>query len=236
MMPNLSIRSDLPEKMDDLAAPQDELRQNLRELEVINKYLGGYSVVLDALKKLHWPAKKMTIMDLGCGGGDMLRAIAEWGDRRQIRSRLVGVDLNPVMIAYAKEASTKFPAIEYMLANVFDESLLMERADIVICSLFCHHFKDDELVTLLQRMAAIAGTAIIVNDLHRHWYAYYSISILTALFSKTYMVKHDARLSVARAFTRSDWVRILKAAGVKNYTLKWRWAFRWELIIHTSQQ
>jgi len=233
---NLSIRSNLPEKMDDLSAPEGELRQNLRELEVINKYLGGYSVVLGALRQLKWPTKKMTIMDLGCGGGDMLRAIAEWSRRREMQTRLVGVDLNPVMIAYAKEASVKFPGIEYMQANVFDDALLMERADIVICSLFCHHFKDEELITLLQQMAALAGTTVIINDLHRHWFAYYSISILTALFSKTYMVKHDARLSVARAFTRHEWIGILKSAGIKNYSLKWRWAFRWELIIHTSDK
>ncbi len=230
-MIDLSKRSNLPEKMDDLNAPEKELRQNLRELEVINNLLGGYSVVLGALNSLNLQGKKLSVMDLGCGGGDMLRAVANWAKKKNKDVKLLGIDLNPVMISYAKAASSQLPDIEFRLANVFDDKLLNEKPDIVICSLFCHHFEDEQLVALLKRMTQLADKAVIVNDLHRDSIAYYAISILTSIFSKTYMVRYDAKLSVARAFKRSEWRAILAKAGVTNYTLKWRWAWRWELII-----
>lgn len=234
-MIDLSVRSLLPEKMDDLNAPENELKQNLIELEVINKFLGGYSVVLEALNKFS-TTKELKITDLGCGGGDTLRAIAKWAKKKNISVELVGIDLNPVMISYAQKASEAYPEIRYNVANIFDENLLKERPDIVVCSLFCHHFDDEQLIGLLKRMKLMAGTAVIINDLHRHWLAYYGISILTSLFSKTYMVKHDARLSVAKAFTRNEWASLLASAGIHHYSLKWRWAWRWELIIPNQQK
>ena len=98
------------------------------------------------------------------------------------------------------------------------------------CSLFCHHFTDDELVTLLRQWRAQAQVAVIINDLHRHWLAYHSIKWLTRLLGGSYLVRHDAPLSVARAFRRKDWVALLARAGITRYELRWRWAFRWQVI------
>jgi len=81
-------------------------------------------------------------------------------------------------------------------------------------------------------MNELANKAIVINDLHRHWFAYYSIKMLTKLFSKTYIVKHDGPLSVARALTKSEWEQVLNEAGVTNYSITWRWAFRWLIVIH----
>jgi 2-polyprenyl-3-methyl-5-hydroxy-6-metoxy-1,4-benzoquinol methylase len=233
-MPDLSVRSNLPEKMDDPAAPEKELRQNLRELETINKLLGGYQVVLNALGLLTWPDKPVHIVDYGCGGGDMLRKIGAWAKLHRKQVRLSGIDLNPVMIRYAMETSGTSDNIKYYLGDVMADTAVNHPADIIICSLFCHHMSDEQLIKLLPHMRQTATKTVIINDLHRHWFAYYAISILTFFFSKTYMVKHDARLSVARSFKRNDWKHILRLAGIEQYTLKWRWAFRWELIIPCS--
>ncbi|MEQ9414600.1 MAG: SAM-dependent methyltransferase, partial [Cyclobacteriaceae bacterium] len=67
-----------------------------------------------------------------------------------------------------------------------------------------------------------------------HWFAYHSIRLLTKWFSKSPMVQFDAPVSVLRAFHRSDIISILKDAGINNYSLKWKWAFRWQLIIPAS--
>jgi len=233
-MPDFSVRSTLLEKMDEPDIPEHELRQNLRELETVNTLLGGYSVVLNALSRMQWGSEPVRIMDMGCGGGDMLRAISKWAKQKGYNVSLTGIDYNPVMIQYATEHSQGYKNIDYRHLSIFDEQLLKERTDIIVCSLFCHHFKNEELIPLLKRMKNIATKAIIVNDLHRHWFAYYAISILTSIFSKTYLVKHDAKLSVARAFNRKDLEEIMKAADIAHYSLNWRWAWRWELIINIS--
>jgi SAM-dependent methyltransferase len=230
-MTDLKSRSTLPEKMDGPDVPEYETRQALKELEVVNKFLGGYNVVLHALGKLDWPAREVTILDLGCGGGDMLRSIAGWAEKRQVKVKLIGVDWNPVMTAYATENSKGLDNVSFKTLSVFDDELLKEKADITISSLFCHHFENRELVDLLSRMYRLANYAVVINDLHRHWFAYHSIKILTAIFSKTYLVKYDAPLSVARAFTKGEWQDILLEAGITNYCLNWKWAWRWELVI-----
>lgn len=229
-MPDFSVRSSQKEIMDDPNAPEKELWQNLRELEVINTRLGGYNVIFDALNKIKLK-KHTTIVDIGSGGGDTLRAVAKWGRKRKLNLSLTGIDLNPVMIRYATTHSSTFPEISYRQHNIFDAVLGTEQADVVMCSLFCHHFAHHDLVRLLKRMSELSSGYVIINDLHRHWLAYYSIKLLTTIFSKTYVVKHDAPLSVARAFTSSDWENIMKEAGIEHYTIKWCWAFRWQVII-----
>ncbi len=230
-MPDFSTRTLLPEKMDQPGVAVHETRQALRELEVINKRLGGYHVILNALEQLEWNNEPVTIVDLGCGGGDMLRAIAQWADKKGRKVKLIGVDWNQVMTEYASELSNKFSNIGFRTMSVFDGTLITERADITMNSLFCHHFDNDELTELIRRMNSLASRAVIINDLHRHWFAYYSIKVITFLFSKTYLVRYDGPLSVARSLTRKEWKQVLASAGIENYTLKWMWAWRWQIII-----
>lgn len=230
-MPDFSVRTLLPEKMDQPGVDPVEIRQALHELEVINKLLGGYHVILDALEKIETPGHDFTIMDLGCGGGDMLRAISSWAEKKKFKVKLIGVDWNPVMIDYATSRSKNNSNIRFITMNVFDDELLNEKADITMNSLFCHHFDNRELIELIKRMYRLASKAVIINDLHRHWFAYYSIRLITKFFSKTFLVKYDGPLSVARSLTRREWKSILSSAGINNYRLRWMWAWRWQLII-----
>lgn len=230
-MPNLTIRANDTELMDLPTAGEIETRHALREIDTINHLLGGYNVIFDALDRLQWTDKTLTIVDLGCGGGDMLRAIADWALQRRRHVNLIGIDYNPVMTAYAREESVVFPNIHYRTMNVLDDRLMEEKADVIINSLFCHHFNQEQLVVLVRRMHQLASQAVIINDIHRHWFAYYSIKMLTWMFSRNALVRYDAALSVARSLTRAEWKSVLKEAGIENYSLRWMWAFRWQIII-----
>jgi 2-polyprenyl-3-methyl-5-hydroxy-6-metoxy-1,4-benzoquinol methylase len=234
-MPDFSKRSLLPEVMDQPEASEVETKQALHEIDVINNWLGGHGLILNALSKLDWPDDNVTILDLGCGGGGTLRTIATWAQNNKKRVKLIGVDRNKLMTTYAACLSESFSNIEYLTMSVFDPQLLEIRADITMNTLFCHHFTDDELVNLIHIMDRVTSHSIIINDLDRHWFAYYSIKVITALFSKTPMVKYDAPLSVARALTKSEWERILQKANVKNYSLRWKWAWRWQIIIPKTE-
>ena len=72
---------------------------------------------------------------------------------------------------------------------------------------------------------------MVISDLHRHWLAYYSIKYLTKWFSKSIMVQNDGPLSVMRGFRRREWIRIFEDSGIENYKIRWKWAFRWQIII-----
>lgn len=225
-------RSNETELMDDLNSEGPVIEQTLRELETINKWLGGNYVTIDAVQKLIGSnsREKWRIVDIGCGGGDILKIMAKWARKKNITAEFIGVDANPNVIAFAEANSAGFPEITYKAIDIFSEEFGALNADIITATLFTHHFTDDELVKLFKSMKNQATTGIAINDLHRHWFAYHSINLLTSLFSKSPMVKNDAGVSVLRSFRRSELLKILKKSGISNFSMRWMWAFRWQVV------
>lgn len=225
-MPSFSTRSLQKELLDADDIPFADIRRNMQELDFINTWLGGHAITLKGLKKL-LPAKnrELYVVEIGCGGGDNLRVIRDWLRTKDVNYRLAGIDINPDCIAFAKSElrneGIEFICSDYRLAS-FDHT-----PDIIFSSLFCHHFINDELVNMLQWMKANSRIGFFINDLHRHPLAYYSIKTLTSAFSKSYLVKNDAPLSVRRGFVRKEWKQIFREAGITKFDCRWEWAFRW---------
>lgn len=236
-MSRFSHRSDDLEIMDDLNCSGEVVHQTLRELDYINQWLGGNSVTLNGLEKLfqgvNFQNKVYSIADIGCGSGDMLKRMDRKLKEKNISASLTGVDANPNIVAFARNTFRSNPELSFASENILSEAFRKKQFDVAVATLFLHHFTNDELVEILRSLKNQARVGIVINDLHRHWLAYYSIKILTMIFSKSTMVKFDAPLSVLRGFTHNEWVEILKKADIKNYVLTWKWAFRWQLIIIT---
>ncbi|WP_245532632.1 methyltransferase domain-containing protein [Bernardetia litoralis] len=208
---NFKTRSYKKELMDDLDLASKDLKKNLDELEFINTTLGGYKVLTSALDMLYEENKidtktSVTLADIGSGGGDTLRQIAKWFDKKHIETKLTGIDANDFMINYAQNKSKKYPQINYEKLNVFDINSKNEnKYDWATMSLFCHHFTDEELILIFKNIQKLTSKGFIINDLHRNPIAYYSIYFLTRLFNGSYLVKNDAPLSVLRAFKKQNW-------------------------------
>jgi ubiquinone/menaquinone biosynthesis C-methylase UbiE len=238
-MPNLSYRSNEKELIDDLELDNDALRENLEELALINKYLGGNQVTISGLRKIipntnspiPNPQSPITIADLGCGGGDMLMIMANWAKKQSLNAQFIGIDANDFMINFAKKRTHNYQNISYLHQNIFSEEFKQHQFDIVTMTLFCHHFDDESLIKILQQFRKQTRLGIVINDIHRHWFAYHSIAWITKLFLKSYLVKNDAKLSVWRAFRRKDLENIIQKAGYTNYSIRWKWAFRWEVVL-----
>lgn len=222
-------RSDQKELLDLDDIPEQDLFQNLRELDFINHWLGGYQISFSALKKVADKRKKYTFVDIGCGGGDTLKRIEKWRTKRGYSIDLYGIDLKDVCVKYAEmhkgQSNTLFICDDYK--NMHRH---IEKIDIIHACLFCHHLSENELINLL-RFAAEHKAVLIINDLERNAIAYYAIKMLTYLFSKSYLVRNDAPLSVLRGFKKKEWVRIIQAAGIERFDLRNKWAFRHQIII-----
>ncbi len=233
-MPDFSVRSTEEEMMDDFSLGHEIIDPIMDELEVVNKLLGGYAVFFDAFKKIEIK-NGMTISDWGCGGGDSLRVIADWARKKDLDIKLIGVDATESAIEYAREKSKNYPEISYILSDVMSDKLLKNQFDVVISSLFTHHFPDENWIKLVQKMAECAVSYVIINDLHRHWFAYHSIGAITSVFSKSEMVKHDSKLSVLRSFKKTEIEKMLHRANLNIFTIDWKWAFRWQICIDTRK-
>ncbi|MEM9982805.1 MAG: methyltransferase domain-containing protein [Bacteroidota bacterium] len=228
-MINFNQRSYQQELLDQPDIPTPDLIRNLKELAFINTYLGGHNVTVKGLKKLLTePTRTYRLIDIGCGGGDTLKYIARWGRKKGLSLQLTGVDLKADCIAYAQEHCKDYPEIDFIQADYRDVTHL--QADVFTAALFCHHLPDDDLINLLRWMDTHAKVGFVINDLHRHSLAYYSIRWLTRWFSRSYLVKNDACLSVWRSFKKEDWRRYLAEVPSDKATITWQWAFRWLIV------
>lgn len=229
-------RSDQKELIDDLNCDGEELRQTLRELKTINQLLGGNHVTTNGINKLLQASslKEVTIADVGCGGGDMIRVMYDWSQKNNIDANFIGIDANPHTIGMAADNLRGLPEVHFEVADVFDHAFHKQQVDLVTCTLFIHHFRDEELVEMFRSFKSKATLGMVINDLHRHPLAFYSIKILTRLFSRSRLVINDAPISVLRGFRRKELENILKKAGWQKYTIRWHWAFRWQVVGFTS--
>lgn len=236
-MPDFAKRSTDIEIMDDLACTGEVVRQTLRELETINELLGGNYVTLNGLGKLLKTSydRPVEVVDLGCGSGDILRLIRKWSRKRGLDLNLTGIDANPFIVTYASYHTPSEYNIQYSAVDIFSEDFKAQRYDVVIGTLFFHHFTDEQLVAFFCQLKQQVRIGFVINDIHRHRLAYYSIKWLTRFFSRSAMVKFDAPLSVLRAFRKRELLLILKNAGITDYTIKWMWAFRWQVVVKTNQ-
>jgi 2-polyprenyl-3-methyl-5-hydroxy-6-metoxy-1,4-benzoquinol methylase len=224
------FRSMQKELLDSEDIPAAELFRNLRELDFINHWLGGYQITFGALKKVLKRGRKSHLVDIGSGGGDTLKRISKWNEKQCYALDLSGVDIKPVCIQYAESNQTD-KAIRFFCDDYRNIDQHIPEIDIIHASLFCHHLTDDQLVSLIQfsiRKKAI----LVINDLERNACAYYLIKFLTRLFSKSYLVKNDAPLSVSRGFKKHEWINVVRKAGAVKYSVKNRWAFRHEVIVY----
>jgi 2-polyprenyl-3-methyl-5-hydroxy-6-metoxy-1,4-benzoquinol methylase len=224
-------RSYEEELMDDLASSGDVIEQTLKELETINKLLGGNQVTTNGLNMLlHEKKSSVVIADLGCGGGDILKLVAKWAEKKGLAVDLIGFDANPHIIDYARENCKGLSNISFEVEDIFGEKFKQRKFDIILCTLFTHHFTNDALINIFKQFKQQVELGVVINDLHRHWVAYYSIKILTQLFSKSDMVKYDGPLSVKRSFKRNELLALLQSANIQHKHLSWQWAFRWQLV------
>jgi 2-polyprenyl-3-methyl-5-hydroxy-6-metoxy-1,4-benzoquinol methylase len=227
-------RSYQKELLDRNDIPFRDIRQNMKELNTINTYLGGHAITIKGLKKLIGNKKNITICEIGCGGGDNLKAINDWCKKKKITTRLIGIDINADCIAVAQETLSSCQT-ELLTADYTTISWTATPPDIIFSSLFCHHFTEQELEWMLKWMQGNARMGFFINDLHRHPLAYYSIKFITRLFSKSYLVKNDAPLSVQRGFSKAEWKTLLTQSGIANAIIRWKWAFRWLIVVKPPQ-
>ena len=229
---NLAKRSYLPELLDQDVIPFADIRQNLEELNFINRWLGGHGITVEGFKRLAGNRREISVCEIGCGGGDNLLAISRWCKTKNINLQTTGIDIKSECINFARSRSEFSDTCNWIISD-YKEVSFDVKPDIIFSSLFCHHFNEEGLVAQFKWMKENSKVGFFINDLQRNVIAYYSIKLLTRLLSKSYLVKHDAPLSVARGFHRRELIKLLNSAATPAASIEWKWAFRY-LILHSN--
>lgn len=238
-MVDTTHRSELPEIMDNFSMEGEILEDALDKIAGINQLLGGNKVTLDGVKKLlnSLTAKEkqeISILDVGCGNGDMLRVLADYAQHENLNFQLIGIDANACTVKHASRLSTDYKNITYECVDVFQESALSTPYDIILCTLTLHHFKDPELLHLLTIFRKNARIGIVINDLQRSALPYYLFIALCFVFRLNEMSKADGLISILRGFKRKDLEQYANQLKLINTSIRWKWAFRYQWIIPTT--
>jgi hypothetical protein len=234
MFIDTTYRSDATEIMDDFSMKGELLRDTLDKLGKINKWLGGNSVTMNGVEQLlknHTSEGAITIIDLGCGHGDMLRLLAEYGRKHNYKFKLIGIDANKDAIDYATELSSSYHEISFQNLDIFSEEFNNLNFDLALSTLFLHHFKSEDIEQLLKLLTSKATLGVVVNDLHRSKLAYGLFKLLGLVISNE-MIVQDGLTSILRAFKRKDLEEHAKQLQLKSQ-IRWKWAFRYQWLIKT---
>ena len=229
-----TFRTDLVESMDDFSMDNEGLVTALDDIARINQLLGGNSVTLEGVQYLikDFPKDKIiTIMDFGCGSGDMLRMLSKFGRENNLKFQLIGIDANEATIRHAENCSTEFDNITYLAEDIFLYDFSKYNIDIALITLTLHHFKDDEILKIMRFILNLVKNGIVVNDLQRSKLAYRLFQAIIFIFRLEKMTAEDGLISILRGFKREDLEKFSKDLGLKKYSIKWKWAFRYQWII-----
>jgi 2-polyprenyl-3-methyl-5-hydroxy-6-metoxy-1,4-benzoquinol methylase len=233
MFVNTRYRSTEQEIMDDLSMEGEMLRKTLDQIALINKRLGGNKATIAGLYTLLKTESKdavISIIDLGCGSGDMLRAVAGYGRKNKLNFKLTGIDANEYTVNYARKLSVNYPEISYTKLDVLTAEFSGIGFDIAIATLFLHHFTENEIEELLIPIVNKVSIGVVINDLHRSPAAYYLFKGIS-FFIKNPMVKKDGAISVLRGFKKNELISISKKLKNTVSSIHWKWAFRYQWII-----
>jgi SAM-dependent methyltransferase len=217
MTPDLTHRNRTAEWMDEPEADPRLVAKSLRYIRVINRLFRYTQATIGHLEQFsaRWaPGERITMVDLATGSADIPRAILRWADRRGFNVHVTGVDRHPTISREALNSSHD-PRLSIVRADALDLPFDDASFDYAITNMFTHHLDEEAVVQLLREMNRISRRGIVVADLERDPWAYRWISLFTLLANP--MVRHDARVSVAQAFTRAEVIALRDRAGV-GYT------------------
>jgi 2-polyprenyl-3-methyl-5-hydroxy-6-metoxy-1,4-benzoquinol methylase len=201
---------------------QSEYAGSLADIRKVNRFLGDIRAALKFFSSLASGMavsadRPIRVLDVATGSADIPVAIVKWARRRGIKVIVIAVDINPLAIREAAAVTRDFPEIKVVVSDGFALPFKDGSFDIVLCTKTLHHFGEEDTVRLLKEMDRVAAAGYILMDLRRSWVAWLLISVLTRLFSRNRLTRHDGPMSVLRSYTDAELGALADRAGLAGH-------------------
>lgn len=216
------------ERIDTGDYTSEEYDQFLREISLVNRFAGDNWTLRKTLLReiVRENLQSFSVLDVGAGSGELLRTIAKFARKQNRKARLSGLELNARSAAAILEESEKFAEIRAVRGDALNLPFANNSFDYAICSLFTHHFTDENIVRILNEMARVSSREIFVIDLHRHRTAYLLYKIFCVGFRISQLVRQDGALSILRSFKPSELEQIGRSAHLSEISVARHFPFR----------
>jgi 2-polyprenyl-3-methyl-5-hydroxy-6-metoxy-1,4-benzoquinol methylase len=233
----MKMRSSEKEKLDDLNLHGEPLHKALQSLEWVNRWFGNHRSVIKAIHRIYKKEEKpLRIIDLGCGGGDLVLAVARSLRQDKIEFTITGIDGNANTLAYAHKKCEAFPEIKFLPADILSNQFSLQPCDILISSHFMYHFTADALVDFLKSNSPAISTAFIFSELKRNRIAMRLFKFSHFLLPISKLAKEDGLLAIKGSFSEKEWLTILQQACIDTYRLQHVPLFRILLTIYPARK
>lgn len=222
-------RQHKPEILDGKSWNPEELRANFRDIRRVNRWGGGTAAVLNELPGLLHdisPEHEVSMLDLATGSADIPIGVYQWAKKTRRRVRLIASDWSEEILAIARERVVDPDLIEFARYDARAVQLKDQSVDLTLCSLALHHFEPNDAVQVLVEMKRLSRIGCVVNDLVRSRAGYATAVATSMMLTRNRLTRHDAPLSVLRAYTPSELSDLLTEAGWEGATIKRRPLFR----------
>lgn len=207
------------------------LERDLSNLVTLNRLFGSHAIVRGFLSHRLAPGRQWRILDLATGAGDIPRLVARCAAERDIDVQIDAVDAQGSTLEIAQRNAPSNIRFHRADIRTFGTEPVW---DIVLCSLALHHFSDDDAILILRRAAALSRTHVLVTDLRRCATGTFGVDLLTTFWMREPMTRHDARMSVRRAFSFEEMAALARHAGWTRFQHARRFCFRQALWIDFS--
>jgi ubiquinone/menaquinone biosynthesis C-methylase UbiE len=216
------------ERIDTGDYTSEEYDRFLQEIRLVNRFAGDSQALKNTLLREIERAdlRTFSVLDIGAGSGELLRVIAKFARRQKRKANLTGLELNARSAEAILEESKDFAEISSIRGNALNLPFTENSFDYAICSLFTHHFTDENIIAILREMARVARRKIFVIDLHRHRMAYLSYQIFCAAFRISPLVAQDGLLSILRSFKPHELQFLAEKANLQSISVERHLPFR----------
>lgn len=220
----LSQRSTEKEFMDDPEFQGEDLIESFRFIKLVNQFGGGRLAVINCIQKALKDVpfdKTISILDVGCGIGDMGNAIIRWGKSCGRNIHYFGLERSEHILSEAKK-QTHGENITFLQGDLFSKDI--PDVDLTIISMVLHHFDDREVVSAIRNLASKSRIALLINELERSIYPYLLCQFLT-IGMRNSNSRYDALLSIRKGFTTKEMHDLIARAGLSGSVrrgLGWR--------------
>ncbi len=213
MIPNLAIRSCLPELMDDPTCSERLLLRTVGQFASINRLVARYRTILkmwvldDMMKD---PARPYHLVDMGAGGCDIDAWLLHKAHSLGLNLSITACDIDERIINYATQAYGHVNGL-----NIQRLDLLASRPgqaiDYVFANHFLHHLGDDDIVNLLRFWQPHVRRRLVFSDLERSHGSYAGYALLSLCYPRSF-ARYDGLVSIRRGFTAPELQKLAEEA------------------------